>query len=515
MPPSLPLEQKLGQMCMVGFEGLQPPDYVLDWLAQGRVNGVVLFSRNVASPGQLAALTAACHQAAPRPILIGIDQEGGRVARLRAGFSESPGALALGAADDEALAEAVAGVLARELRALGINWAFAPVVDIAHNAENPVIGTRSLGRDPARVAALALAQVRGLQKNGVAAAVKHFPGHGNTRIDTHEALAVVTSSVEELEACDWMPFRAAIQAGVASVMSGHMQLPALEPDGYPSTLSPRVVTALLRENMGFTGVTTTDCMEMKAVRDHYGVGESAVLAALAGQDVIIFSHTRAYQEEVFAALLAAAQTGRLSQARIDSAAQRVSALAERFAVTDAPDLSIIRAPEHLATMEKAARAGTVLLRPAPDLLPLDFSRKIALVEFASYLDTGAMEKGDSTRFAALLQHEAPQIEAVGLGAGASADAPGRALELARSADVLILATRSAHLWPDELALAREIMNAAQSVILLCLANPYDAGALPGARAVICTCGDATPSLNAAVDGLLGRFTPAGRLSVSV
>lgn len=500
---------------MVGFPGLTPPDYILDWLASGRINGVILFARNVESPEQLARLTQACHEAAGRPIFISIDQEGGLVARLRGGFTESPGAMALGAADDEALAERMSRVLATELRALGINWNYAPVVDVTHDINNASVGVRSVGIDPAQVARITTAQLRGFQAGGVIATAKHFPGIGNTPVDTHEALAIISGSLDYLWNYDLIPFRAAVEAGIDSVMVSHVKIEALD-SRYPSTLSPVIIGKLLREEVGFKGVTTTDCMEMKAVRDHFGPGESAVLAALAGIDMILFSHTRAYQEAVYEAILEAAKSGRLSETRIDESIARLDALLARYAITEPPRSDLIRTPEHLAVAREAARAGVILLKNEGNVLPLDLSRKTALVEFASIMETQAMDQTGLTGLAALLQERAPNIETIALN---SIDSKSESIQQAKAliarADVLILATRNAHLIPEQAELMRSLVAGSKQIIHLCLRNPYDADLMPESTAVLCTCGDGAPSLDAAVDALLGTFTPTGKLPVKV
>ena len=277
------LADKIGQMMLVGFDGLRPPEYILEWLAAGRIGGVYLFARNIESPAQVKRLVADCRAAARQPILVGIDQEGGIVARLRAGFTQSPGNMALGAARDPQLAEDIARALGREMAALGINWNFAPVADIAHQPDNPSVSTRSVGRDPRLVSAIVKAQIRGFQRAGVAATIKHFPGLGNTVIDTHEALAKVSGSLGYLYDQDLLPFREAIRADVACVMLTHVMFEALDRD-YPATLSPRIVDGLLRGELGYEGAVCTDCMEMKAITDGFGAGESAVLAILAGVD---------------------------------------------------------------------------------------------------------------------------------------------------------------------------------------------------------------------------------------
>jgi beta-N-acetylhexosaminidase len=516
------LEGKIGQMLMIGFHGTQAPDYVLDWLREGRIGGVILFARNIANPQQVAAMTSALHAAAKVPLLIAVDQEGGAVARMRSaeGFTESPGAMALGAADDEALAERVAGTLAHELRAVGINWNLAPVVDLTHDIRNASVGTRSLGSDHARVAALAAAQIRGYQNAGVAASAKHFPGIGHTPIDTHLALPEIDSPVDDLLRDDLIPFGAAVEAGTATVMISHVKFNALDRN-HPATLSPSVIGGLLRDRLGFAGVTCTDCMEMKAVGDHYGPSESALLAALAGQDLILFSHsfnpdqnlyTRVYDD-----LLAAARSGRLPLARIDEANERIAALKGRYAITQPPSPGLIRSEDHLAVMNEAARAGIVLLRGG-EFLPLrpDDVNRMALIEFASYLDSPAMDRGDSTQFAALMAAALPGLPTVAL---KSTENPALLLEhahrLAAESDTLILATRSAHLNPVQIDLAINLIQRAKRVFLLCLRNPFDVAALPEADAAICTCGDSEPSLHAAVAALLGHFVPSGKLPVQL
>jgi len=511
------LEQRIGQMLMAGFHGLTAPDYFLDWLREGRIGGVILFARNVADPQQLADLTASLHAAAASPILIGIDQEGGTVARMRQGFTESPGALALSSAQDaEALTEQMSGVLGAELRALGINWDYAPAVDITYNAGNPTVGTRSYGSDPARVSRLAAAAVRGFQGAGIAACAKHFPGLGNTAVDTHLALASISQPLDHLLNNDLKPYEAVMAADVASIMTTHTLFTALDAE-HPATLSKPIVTGLLRERLGFEGVVTTDCMEMKAIADHYGAGESAVLAALAGVDIILFSHTRTMQETAYDALLDAARSGRLPESIIDAAVTRITKMKAQYAITDAPQPARIRAEAHVAIAETAARAGVTVLRQDDALFPLRLDLgQIGLIEFASYMDSEVMERGGLTGFASTVQSRAPHIETVSLKSiDPDPDAMERARVLAAEANVLVLATRNAHLIPTQLQMAQEFMASAQRVVLLCLRNPFDAQALPGAQVVICTHGDATPSLEAAVDALQGVFTPTGQLRVPV
>ena len=322
---------------------------------------------------------------------------------------ESPGALALGAANDLQLAQDVSAMLARELCALGINWDYAPVVDLTHDIANPTVGTRSPGSDRDRVSQIVSAEIWGFQSENVAASAKHFPGLGNTPVDTHVALAVISGSLDYLWEQDLVPFRAAVAAGVASVMVSHVKFTALDAE-HPATLSPVIVQRLLREEMGYDGAACTNSMEMKAISDHYGAGESAVLAALAGIDLLLFSHYRQNQEDASNALLEAARSGRLPQRVIDTANERIAALKADYAITEPPNPAIIRQPEHLALAQRAARAGMVLLRNDNNIFPIMPEKPhVVLVEFGSLLDSEAMERGGLASFARMVSQRAPGI----------------------------------------------------------------------------------------------------------
>ncbi len=511
-------EEMIGRMLMVGFTGLEPPPHILEWLSEGRIAGVILFARNVSGPAQLAELTQACHEAAPYPILVAIDQEGGTVARLREGFTEAPGAMALGATGSEQLAEQVAAVLGAEMRAVGVNWNLAPVLDLADtsNVHNPSVGVRTFGADPEHVARFGVAQVRGFQGANVAATAKHFPGKVQSPVDPHVDLPVVESPLEEMRRTDLVPFRAAIQAGIASVMIAHVQFLALDPE-HPSTLSRRVITGLLREELGFGGVVVSDCMEMGAITRRYSPAQSALLAAQAGADVILVSHTRERQEEAYRALAQAARDGQLPAETIQAAARRVQALAERYAVTEPPALDRVHTPEHRAITLRAARAAVVQLRAEADVLPLrpDDARTVALIEFASHLESGILEEGGQSGLATLLHERLPRLQSVLLSPrDPDPAAQARADDLAAHADVLIVATRNAHLSPRQRELAAMWLSRARHGVLLCLRNPYDAGVL-NAGTVLCTLGDGAPSLQAAVEALLGELQPTGKLPVAV
>lgn len=513
----LRIEEKIGQLLMAGFEGLEPPDYILEWLSEGRLGGVILFRRNVENPQQVARLTQMCREAAKFPILISIDQEGGVVARLREQFTESPGAMALSATGSTELAGKMSEVMGIELQALGINWNLAPVVDVTHDTRNASVGTRSLGTDKARVSQFAVAEVEGFQRGGVAACAKHFPGLGNTPVDTHDALAVISGSVDYLWENDLVPFRAVVEAGIGSVMVSHVKFEALDAD-YPSTLSPVIVQKLLREELSFQGVAATDSMEMKAILDQYQPGESTVLAVLAGLDAIFFSHEREHQEAAYDALLEAVKNGRISEARLDESVERLKVMKERFPIGEnRPASEVILSPEHVAIADEAARRGTVLLKKDSNFFPIQpYQHKIGVVEFTSWMESGIVEEGGITGFIKTLRKHLPDFESVSLrGKETDEERLNLARKVVDSVDVVILATRNAHLVDEQRDFAQKIIDNAKQVILLCLRNPYDVNVLKGAGTIMCSCGDSVPSVQAAVDALLGEFDPTGQLPVPV
>ena len=499
------LEAAVGQLLMVGFDGLEAPPYILDWLARGWVGGVYLFARNIESPSQVKALTDSCHNAAAQPILIGIDQEGGAVSRLGDGFTQSPGAMALAASGSVDLARQVARVQGVEMAALGINWNFAPVADVADNHINPSVGTRSFGADAGLVADFAAAQVAGFQSAGVAATVKHFPGLGKSIIDTHLAPSRITHQLDDLRVADLLPFRRAMDADVACVMTTHVRFDALD-DRRPATLSPRIITGLLRGEMAYAGVVCSDCMEMRAITDEYGAGEAAVLCALAGADLIMFSHTRAMQEAAFDALLAAAKSGRLSRQRIDESLRRIRQLKARYRLNDAADLDVVGCEAHLALARQAARAGIVLLRRGANYPLRAGKQRICCVEFRA--DAPEFTRQLKTRNGDAVCLSLP-IDGVETASLATIE------EQTTNADCLIVATRNAHLSRGQADCARRLLESHDNTLHVCLRHPADAAVLPAAATVICATGDSAPSLEAAAAAICGEFAPGGNLTVSL
>ena len=369
MIAEMTIEEKVGQLIMVGFEGTQANTAIETHIRQRFVGGVVLFSRNIQSPQQMAKLTNELQRLARGtvrqiPLLIGIDQEGGWVIRLKKGATVLPGNMALGATDSTELAERAGEITAVELSAVGVNLNFAPVMDVNNNPRNPVIGRRSFGGSPGLVSRLGVAYIRGLQHNGVLATAKHFPGHGDTTVDSHFDLPTVSHDLKRIHALELKPFRAAIDADVAAIMTAHIIYPALDADR-PATLSPTILTDLLRGELGFDGLLITDDMEMKAIDARYQSGEAAVMAIEAGADIVLVLWTPTKQIEVFKALLSAVKSGRISQARLDQSVRRIlkskgAAFGRRFVDPDAVGTTVGRDAHKQLAGAIASRAITVV-----------------------------------------------------------------------------------------------------------------------------------------------------------
>lgn len=330
------LKEKLSQLVMAGFEGTRPSKVLTRLVAGTRVGGVILFRRNVVEPAQVLSLTRALQRSAPRaPLFIAVDQEGGRVSRLPAPFTQFPAAAVLGKRKSVSLTYAVGEAMGRELAAVGINMNMAPVLDVNTNSANPIIGDRAFGDSPMVVEEHGLALMVGLQDRRVIACAKHFPGHGATAADSHLELPEVAVSLGQLERVHLRPFEHAIANRLAAVMTAHVRYPALDPRT-PATLSKKILTNLLRRAMGFDGVVVTDALEMKAISDRYDAASAALKAFQAGADLLLFCENPDAPTEAVDALSTAVKRGRLSETRVDESLNRVLRLKERFLLGGRP-----------------------------------------------------------------------------------------------------------------------------------------------------------------------------------
>ncbi|MGW1209388.1 glycoside hydrolase family 3 protein [Streptomyces sp. NPDC002499] len=368
-----------------GFVGTEAPDWVLREIRDGLAS-VVLFSRNIVSLEQVALLTGQLRAENPE-LIIAIDEEAGDVTRIESATgSTRPGNLALGTVDDTELTESVAADLGRQLRAVGVSLDYAPSADVNSNPDNPIIGVRSFGADPKVVSRHTAAWIRGLQSGGVAACAKHFPGHGDVAVDSHHGLPVYGADRDEIVTQALPPFRAALDAGVRAVMSGHLLVPAYDPD-LPATLSPRILGDLLRDELGFDGLIVTDAIEMGAVADQFGIEGATVRAVAAGADAVCVGGENAEESMVgrlAGALVDAVADGSLTRERLEQAAARVREFATWSAgLAHADDGSTAGGDIGFAAARRAIRLtgavnGTLPLSAAPHVVELAPTTNLAI-----------------------------------------------------------------------------------------------------------------------------------------
>ncbi len=465
---------------LLGYTGLEPPGWLLDALAEG-LGGVVLFANNLTGTDvDVRTLTDRLRAAAGRDVVIALDEEGGDVTRLdQHRGSRYPGAAALGALDDPQATEEVYAAIGARLADVGVTLNLAPVADVNSQPRNPVIGVRSFGADPAQVSRQVGAAVRGLQRSGIAACAKHFPGHGNSVDDSHHEVATLAQSREELDATDLPPFRAAIEAGVAAIMTGHLLVPALDPDRLV-TVSP-AATRLLREDLGFTGAIVTDALEMRALAGTVGMTEGFVQALVAGADALE-TGARAYPQllqDIPRAVVAAVREGRLTPERLTEAAARTATLARPG-----------RAAEFRST--DAARRS---LQTTGDLTLSGDDLLIVECRTPNGMATGEMPWS----FADELATRLPQAQVVVVDGPNQVPAAVAALARARPT---VLAVRD----PDRFPWQREVLAALETnpqVVLVDLGWPAE---LPAGRPVLRTHGVAPDLLAAAAQVLADAVT---------
>ncbi|MFL5642590.1 MAG: glycoside hydrolase family 3 protein [Chloroflexota bacterium] len=506
---------------MIAFDGTELPPSAAKRISERGVAGVTLFyAHNIADPPQIRALTSAIQAARPAgapPLLIAVDQEGGQLVALGGGTTQFAGAMALGATGDTDLAERVAGAMARELRAVGVNVNYAPVCDVANNPANPALGIRSFGDDPETVGRFAAATVRGLQAEGVAATVKHFPGAGDTTADPHHGLPVVPRTTDELDARELVPFRTALDAGARIVMTGHFALPDGDAD-LPTSLSASIVRALLRDRLGFDGVTVTDALDMRALAQGSAQIVDAIAALRAGEDVLLGTADEAALERLEEGIAQAQRRG-LIDADDDAAAQgRLDELRRWLGRLDQPPIDIVGCGEHHALAAELARRSMTLVRNDDHLLPLTpaAEARIAVVQSVPTDLTPADTSSTVTpTLASSLGRRLTHVEEI-LVPAAPADADIAAVtERLRTVDIAIVGTISAHLQPSEAALASAVLASGKPTVTVALRTPWDLLAYPSARTHACSYGILPPSMEALAAALLGEEPFAGRLPVDV
>ncbi|MGW0171784.1 glycoside hydrolase family 3 protein [Streptomyces sp. NPDC003343] len=536
------LEEKVGQLFVMrvyGHSATDPDQADIDanlqeigvrtaaeLIAKYRVGGIIYFTwaHNTRDPHQIADLSNGIQKASlgqPRglPVLIATDQEHGIVARVGKPATLFPGAMAVGAGGSHADARTLGRISGAELHALGIRQDYSPDADVNVNPANPVIGVRSFGADPDAVAGLVAAEVKGYQSSGVAATAKHFPGHGDTAVDSHFGFPVITHSRELWEQLDAVPFRAAIRAGIGAIMTAHIMVPALDDSGDPATLSHPILTGILREELGYDGVVVTDSLGMEGVRQKYGDDRVPVLALKAGVDQLLNPPSL---DVAWNAVLQAVRSGELTEARLDESLLRILrlkaglGLLERPFVSDAGVDRTVGVPAHLRAADRIADRTTTLLVNDGRLLPL--SRRAhprVLVVGADPASPSGTDGPPTTVLADALTDLGFTATVLSTGTAPSPATIEKAVAAAGNADAVVVGTYNVTAASSQRTLVNQLVATGKPVVAIALRNPYDVAQLPDVKAFLASYSWTDVELRAAARVIAGRVRPRGKLPVPV
>jgi len=510
----LSLDERAGQLMNVSWHGTTITPALEAMIRIRKVGGVVIHAENFDDASSLRALVndlqRLARDAKTLPLLIAIDQEGGAVTRIGKGATILPGNMALAATPDPSAAvRAAIGILCRDMRAIGVNWDLAPVADVNNEPRNPIILNRSFGSDPRRVAALVDVAVRAFGAEAFLCCAKHFPGHGATTVDSHSGLPDLEIDRARLDAVELVPFRAAIAAGVPAIMSAHIRVRALDPTpDLPVTLSPAVMTGLLRDQLGFTGLLVTDDLEMGALTKTRSQAEAGYQAFAAGADLLLFRFDESAQLDAHRRLVAGMTGGTLTRARVDASLRRIVALKERYGILDAAEPSgPTGSAADRVTADLLARQSITVLRAGG--LPL---RGRILVASVGAPDIATL--ADQPTLGAVLRDRLPAVTARTITAAPSASDIASLVAAARDADTVVVGTADTSANPQQAALVTALAGA-RPTVLVSLRSPYDILAAPAAHGYVCAYTGREPTLRALADVLSGAVAPVGSLPVDL
>jgi beta-N-acetylhexosaminidase len=528
------LEEKVGQMLMPDFRTwkgknvTEMNDEIAKLVKDYHLGGVILFRENVVTTEQTTKLVDAYQQVAQKyGLLITIDQEGGIITRLQSGTDFS-GNMALGATRSEETAEKVGRAIGEELHSLGINMNLAPVLDVNNNPDNPVIGVRSFGENPELVGKMGNAYIKGLQESGTAATAKHFPGHGDTAVDSHLGLPEVPHDKDRLKQVELYPFQQAMDAGIDAIMTAHVTFPKIDPtkavsqkDGteiaIPATLSHKVLTGLMREEMGYEGVIITDAMNMNAIADHFGPVDAAIRSVKAGADIVLMP---VGLEVVVNGLYNAVRSGEISEKRIEQSVERILTLKlnrgiVKGEVEESIDqkishaLQVVGSPEHKA-IEKEAAEKSITLVKNNGVLPIKAAPedKIAVVGYSGY-------------YVNLLLNEVKKHHTNVTYIDTQTKLTTAQLEQVKDAKYIIVGTYTSSVGgrapsASQMVMTNQLINETDAkVIALGIRNPYDVMSYPAVDAYLVQYGYRPASFAASVNTIFGENHPTGKLPVTI
>jgi beta-N-acetylhexosaminidase len=531
----LTLREKAGQLIMPWVlgdyapEGSESHQRIAEYVQEQGIGGVIM---SVGTPLEVAAKLNDLQGHAKVPLLVGADLETGAGFRMRGamfmpgsielgGATQFPSLMAVGAAAEERLAYEMGRITAIEARAVGIHVPFAPVLDVNNNPANPIINVRSFGEDPMEVSRMGIAFIHGVQENGAIATGKHFPGHGDTEIDSHIALPVINHDRARMDSIELRPFKEAIDAGMGAIMTAHISVPSLTGGvREPSTLSPAVLTSVLREDLGFDGIVFTDAMDMSAIARQHSAGEAAVRAIEAGADVILMPPDVAAAVD---GIVAAVESGRLSGARLDASVMRILEAkeslglpAQRYVPLDRVG-SVVGIPEHTAVADEIAELSITLLKNEGNLLPLLGTRSASVLSVSFRRASDLMA---ARYFNRVLRDTYPRLSTVDVESDADEATYAGVLRRVRGQQLVVISTYSSYAGAvdalEELSeFVRQVDRMGVPYVVISFGNPYLISSFPEAQAYMLAWNGSEASQRAAARALLGDFDIVGRVPTSI
>ncbi len=473
----LTTEEKIGQLLMFGIEGTEITEHAIHLIKELKVGNIILFARNAKDPKQLYELNQSlqklAHETLGIPMFISIDQEGGMVTRIFHGATFFPGAMTLSAAGSLEDAYKMGDIMGEELLALGVNMNLAPVLDVNNNPKNPVIGVRSYSDDPLRVAEYGVAFMKGLQ-NHVVATGKHFPGHGDTHLDSHLALPSVDYPLSRLESIELVPFNRAIQSGIGAIMSSHINFPAFTEEGRPTTLSRKCLTGFLRETLGYQGLIVTDGMEMKAIQDHYGTVEASLMSIQAGANLVCICHSEPLQIEAIDRIKQALSTKELSMDQLNERVKRVLDAKSKLKPIDLekPYEAIkhhVENKEHRSFSYHIVKKALTLVKGSP----LKLKPNALFIGMLPKATTQADDTDGLYDIVSHIQKDIPDLKTERVPIIPSDEDIENVVNVAKGVAQIIMTSYNANIYPSQIKLIDALARLGIELHVIAMRNPYD------------------------------------------
>jgi len=512
------LREKIGQMFVTGFPTMQLTDELKDVIEHYKVGNIILFTHNIADKVQLGELVSELQHWFTSytgiPGFITIDQEGGRVTRMPSDATNVAGAMAIASTGRPEHAYTAGRITARELKALGINFNLAPVMDINNNPLNPVINVRSYGDTAEVVQEYGIAMMKGLLDGGVMSSLKHFPGHGDTNVDSHIGLPTIDKSLEELEELELQPFVEAIKQGAKAIMSAHILFPQIEKSGVPGTMSHAIITELLKEKLGFEGLVVSDCLEMDAIKRFYGTAQGALGAVKAGVDLVFISHTPSLVKDAIELIEAAVASGELDEAIIDRAVTKILAYKAQVAGIAAPNTDIVGCETHRRSNELIRTESICLVKGELEPVQKGSEDVLFIGSYSYRSDMASSSVNEQENFA---QYMGEQFKAsyVAVDVDPNTEQIESIVNEAKGFKHIVLGLFNGRENSGQLKLADALIQAGLSVTAVALGRPYDLALLQGEYTGLAAFEYSQVAFQSLVPILAGEIEPTAKITIAL